>query len=178
MKNFVAVLLAVIALTSCTKQNILPSQPSKSTSVETNLLNTTLQSSVVFRQSVPKTVYLSPGLNTLQTDSFSVNGETAYVTRFVFTLNGSLDLSAFKFYINGGQVRSTITNSNGVIIVAMRRTTPLIPGNYNYILQAKTRGNAGTSFSISLNSVIIVDANNYNADVQNLPQSGNNFLLN
>lgn len=177
MKNSILLLLICAGLASCTKQNILPSQSALSSS-DAILENTTNQPVVSFIPSVPRTIYLSQGLNTLQTDSFTVSGETAYVTRLVFVVNGTVNLTKFKFYINGGQIKSTITYSNDTIIVALRKSMALSPGNYNYILQSRTSGAPGTSFSMLLNSAIIVDTNKFMVDIRNLPQTGNTMILN
>ncbi len=177
MKNSILLLFISTILFSCTKETIQPSGLLATVSSNANLESAASLSVVTFKSSVPGTIYISQGLNTLQTDSFTVSGQTAYMSKLVFVVAGSVNLSNFKFYINGGQIKSTITYSNDTITVALKKQYVLLPGNYNYILQAKTLGAPGTSFSTTLNSAIIVDKTRFAAEILNLPGVGNSLIL-
>ena len=176
MKNSILILLVCASIVSCKKETISPAQLSATSS---NSENSVVQPVVTFITSAPHTVYLSRGLNTLQSDSFSVSNATCYATSFQFavSISGTPNLSGFKFYINGGQTAATITYADGIVTVAMRRAVTLIEGNYNYILQARTFGESGSSFSTVLSSASIVDNHRFLADIRNLPVEGNTLIL-
>ena len=177
MKESILSLLICATLFSCTKETVLPTQTQAVASTVNQENEIAAAPVVTFKTSVQETKYLSQGLNTLQTDSFSVSGGTAYLVKFLFTTTGAPNLSRFKFYINGGEVRATITYSNDTVTVALNRALPLTPGAYNYILQAKTFGAAGTAFTIALNSAIIVDSKRFSVEVLNLPGVNNSLIL-
>ncbi len=174
MKKSILAILIATAIVSCSKETVLPSQAAAS-AVSTD--NATVQPVVNFNVSAPHTIYLTQGLNTLQSDSFSVLGATCYATKFTFTVTGTPNLSGFKFYINGGQVRATVTYANNVITVATRTAVTLIPGNYNYILQARTAGVSGSTFTMMLSGASIVDSNKFQVSVNNLPLEGNTLIM-
>ena len=177
MKKLLLNLLICSTLFSCTKETVLPTQ-TQAVATSANQENEVAAAPVVtFKASVQETKYVSQGLNTLQTDSFSVNGGTAYLVKFIFTTTGSPNLSKFKFYINGGEVRSTITYSNDTVTVALNKALPLIPGAYNYILQAKTFGAAGSAFTIALSNATIVDSRRFSVEVLNLPGVIDSLIL-
>jgi hypothetical protein len=178
MKNSILFLLICTILVSCTKENVLPSQTQSQSLSAANSENAIVQPVVIFNSAIADTVHISQGLNILQTDSVSVNGSTAYVSRFLFIVTGSPHLTNFRFYINGGQIGATITYSNDTIIVAPRRLLPLATGSYNYILRAKASGISGSSFSLSLTSAIIVDAKRFMANIQNLPKASTHLIFN
>ncbi len=178
MKNSILFLLIFAALISCTKENVLPSQPQAQSQPAANSDNVIVQPVVIFNSSIPDTVHISQGLNTLQNDSLSVNGSAAFISRFLFIVTGSPRLTNLRFYINETQIGATITYSNDTIIMAPRRPVKLLAGSYNYTLKAKAFGISGSSFSLTLTSAVIVDRNRFMADIQNLPQPSNNLIFN
>lgn len=171
-----SILFAIISISffACTKETIQPS------AIGSNATGESLRSSqprVEFKVSDPFTIYLSQGLNTLQSDSFYIENDTSFISSFLYVISGHPNLSNFKFYLNGGQLNATITYFNDTIVVSARRKLKLAPGNYNYILQAKTTGNSGTEFSTALNSAIIVDRQGFMAEILNLPSVGNSMII-
>lgn len=177
MKKSILSLLICATLFSCTKETVLPTQTQAIASTVSEENELAAAPVVTFNTSVQETKYVSQGLNTLQTDSFSVSGGTAYLVKFIFTTTGSPNLSKFKFYVNGGEVKATITYSNDTITVALNKALPLIPGAYNYILQAKTFGAAGSAFTIALSNATIVDSKRFSVEVLNLPGVIDSLIL-
>jgi hypothetical protein len=176
MKVVILAFSICTVLVSCSKEINSPSRAESTATVSNSAEG--VQPKVIFNISSTHTIYLSQVRNTIQSDSFSVTGKTAYISSFAFKVTGSADLINPGFYINGGQVKTMISYSNDSIFVVMKSPIALMPGNYSYILQAKTVGISGSSFSISLTSAVIVDAKKHNVDINNLPQVGNNFILN
>ena len=174
MKKSILAILIAATIVSCSKEAVLPSQTAASASTTDNA---SIQPVVNFNISTPHIIYLTQGLNTLQSDSFSVLGATCYATKFTFAVTGTPNLSGFKFYINGGQVRATVTYANNEITVAMRTAVTLVPGNFNYILQARTAGVSGSTFTMMLSGVSIVDNKRFQVSVNNLPLEGNTLIM-
>ncbi|MEP7319212.1 MAG: hypothetical protein ABI921_10730 [Panacibacter sp.] len=177
MKQSILSLLICATLFSCTKETILPTQTQAVVASVSQENETAAQQVVTFNSSVGGTKYVTQGLNTLQTDSFSVTGGNVYISKFVFLTTGTPNLSKFKFYINGGEVKATITYFNDTVTVALRKAFMAVPGEYNYILQAKTFGTPGSAFTISLNSAIIVDSKRFSVEIVNLPGVSDSLIL-
>ena len=175
MKKSILILLISAAVVSCTKETVLPS--SQAAASVASVENDVILPVVNFNISLPHIIYLNQGLNTLQSDSFSVSGTTCYATNFIFSVTGNPTLSAFKFYINGVQVKATITLANNVITVAFRSQFTLPVGNYNYMLQAKAAGVSGTTFIMKLSNASIVDNNRFQVITNNLPIEGNTLIM-
>ena len=177
MKQTTFILALSAILFSCTKENVLPATNNAqvSTSVSDN---SAAASSVSFTSSAVNTIYLTPGLNTLQTDSFSIEGQACSASKFVFKTSNNPSLSRFAFYINGGLVKSDISYSENTITVVVKKKMILNPGSYNFILQGRTSGVSGSTFSMSLEQAEFLDINRLFINVFNLPVTGNNFILN
>jgi len=176
MRTFIATLAICVALFSCSKEINLPPQSQSAATVSNS--GEKLHPQVSFKVSTPQTIYLSQVRNTIQSDSFFVSEGNVHLSKMSFKLTGSPNLVNPGFYVNGGQVKTIITYSNDSIFVEIRKPITFAPGGYNYILQAKTIGESGATFSISLVSAVIKDDKGRKVEVLNLPQVGNDFILN
>jgi len=168
MKKILVSLTLLLALTSCQKQ------VSSVTSQQSDELTTDV---VTFYNHTPTNVFLSPGVNTLQSDSFYVQ-TTVYPVKLQFVLkdNTSRLGKSFKFYLNGSQIPTTISASGDTITVAFKKAVPLTSVT-TYILQGSVYGHQ-SQFSIALTNAYFVDSNRLNVLVGGLPQAGNSFKIN
>lgn len=178
MKNSTLIILMICAtFASCTKEAVLPTTTNEAASANISE-DLTSVASATFAASVPGTIYLTKGLNTIQSGNFSITGDPSYIVKFIFSTTGNPELSYFKFYVDGGQLPASISYSNGTITVAAKKALALQPGDHSYILQARTLSPSGKSFSITLNSANLVNAQRTAIDVFNLPAVGNTYIMN
>lgn len=174
-----ALLSLFVLVSSCSKQ--LDEPVSRTKPGHASIINSTsdaVTTSVVFGATVPSTVYLTAGWNTIQAGDFSVS-ETAYISKFIFDVSGNPLLAGGKFYVDGATFPATISYSSGTITVVAKSIIPLLSGAHSYILQAKTIGIQGSTFSISLTTAQIADGQRiFFRSITGLPQLGNTFIMN
>ena len=125
-------LCAVFA--SCSKEAVLPTNNQPATAT---VSDNAITASATFVSSIPGTIYLTPGLNTIQQGNFSIAGQNSYISKFSFAVTNLPLLAGFKFYIDGAQFPATISYSNNEVIVAVKKAIAIQPGDHSYILQAK-----------------------------------------
>lgn len=176
MNKSTLIIMLCAAFASCTKEAVLPTTNQPATASISD--NASVTASATFVSSVPGTIYLTAGLNTIQTGNFSIAGQSSYISKFSFAVTNQPVLGGFKFYVDGAQFPATISYSNNEVIVAVKKAIALQPGDHSYILQAKTNSISGSSFSISLTSANIVTAQRTAVNVLNLPSVGNTFIMN
>ena len=170
-----------VLVSSCSKQLDEPVSRAKPGHVSTvTSTSDAVTASVIFGTTVPSTVYLTAGWNTIQAGDFSVSGQTAYISKFSFAVAGGNPLlTGGKFYLNGATFPATISYSNDTITVAAKSVVALLPGAHSYILQAKIISSpAGSTFSMSLAKAEIVTTMMTFFNITGLPQSGNKFIMN
>ncbi len=170
-KLILAAALSSCIVISCEKQASTPSIPAS------NSENSILAASVTFAANSPQTVYLTTGLNSLISGSFSVKDsiKIGYM-KFPVTNNGCLiKPGSFKLYVNGGEYPATITYLNDTLEVALRPFMKVVNGNYTYDVKAKITGATGSTFNAKL-----TDINYYPNSVPTygLPQLGDNLIMN
>lgn len=175
LKKMKKVLLAMslLVMVSCSKESTKP----VTASLESNLIS----ENVSFNEGVSNDVHLTPGINTLQSNSFDVTG-TVYIGKFEFNVSnnqGQLGTNGFKFYIDGLQMPATISLSGNSITVAMRKAFALSSGTHTYIIQGKVlNGHSGVIFSMELTSAAIYNGSRISVPIDGLPQIGNTFTIN
>ena len=96
MKNSTLLLLLCVFFVSCTKEN-LTSPVATATINAAGSDDATAQTSVTFNANISGSVFLTPGINTLQSTDFTVAEETVYMSKLVYTISGTKPtLSYFK----------------------------------------------------------------------------------
>ena len=161
MKNSTLLLLLCVFFVSCTKEN-LTSPVATATINAAGSDDATAQTSVTFNANISGSVFL-----------------TVYMSKLVYTISGTKPtLSYFKLYLDGGQVPASVSYYNDTITVVAKRIIPIVPGNHNYTLMAKTTGTKGSSFSITLNNAVLANNKRLFVAAYNLPVAGNTFTFN
>ena len=162
-----------LLLISCAKDFKHPVSVSSASSI------TQVNESILFHPSVGINISLSPGVNTIQSDSFTITG-VAYPVRFEFGITnnfGQFKSTSYRFYLDGAEVPVTISVEDNTLIVALKRAIPLF-GTHSYILQARVvAGFPGQMFSTELTNAFFVDSNRVYIPKSGLPQQGDTFTL-
>ena len=178
MKKALLGIVMVIAIFSCQKPNIIEPKelivPLVSSDIVIDAVST--EGSVSFVNYPVDTANLSPGFQSIDTGRFTID-TIARLHYWTFSLPQPVTLkeNTFTFYIDGGEIKCTITYQFGYITVVPIRKLILSEGDHTYILAVKIFSGP---FQVSLVDAYFRDPKGYYLPVSGIPKAGNYFTVN